>query len=190
MRVRRLSLLCAALLFSVNSWAQDSSRVEIFGGYTYTSYPIFQIYSGPWARTGFNGWDASATFKLAPHVGLEGDFSGGYTSYGSNSYSYNLRTYTAGPRVSANFGKVDLYGHVLLGGLTFHSQSGGTTGTSFAAVLGGGVDWWLKPHFGVRPVQFDYLVNTNAAAQGGNNAPGQPRSSYRIVTGVVFRFGR
>ncbi len=191
--MRRLPLLCAlcaALLFSLNSSAQDSSRVEVFGGYSYTSYPIFQIYSGPWTRTGFNGWDASAAFKLAPHVGLEGDFSGAYTSYSSASYSYNLRTYMAGPRVAANYGKVDVYGHVLLGGLTFHSQLGGTTGTSFAAALGGGVDCWLKPHFGIRPVQFDYLVNTNSAAQSGNNAPGQPRSSYRVVTGVVFRFGR
>ena len=126
MRVRRLSLLCAALLFSLNSTAQDSSRVEIFGGYTYTSYPIFNIYSGPWTRTGFNGWDASAAFKLAPHIGLEGDFSGAYTSYTTASYYYSLRTYMAGPRVSANLGKVDLYGHVLLGGLTFHSQLGGS----------------------------------------------------------------
>ena len=190
MRVRRLSLLCAALLFSLNSTAQDSSRVEIFGGYTYTRYPVFNLYSGPWTRTGFSGWDASAAFRLTPHLGLEGDFSGAYTSYTVNSYYYSLRTYMGGPRVSANFGKLDLYAHVLVGGLTFHSQNGGATGTSFAAALGGGVDWWLKPHFGVRPGQFDYLVNTNSAAFGGNSGPSQPRSNYRLVTGVVFRFGR
>jgi hypothetical protein len=84
-RARCLFLLCGALFSSLNSSAQDAGRVEIFGGYTYTRYPVFNLYSGPWTRTGFNGWDASAAFKLAPHIGLEGDFSGAYTSYTLNS---------------------------------------------------------------------------------------------------------
>lgn len=95
-----------------------------------------------------------------------------------------------GPRVSGNFGKVDLYAHALFGGLTFHSQVGNGTATSFAAALGGGVDWWLKPHFGIRPMQFDLLLNTNSAAVSGQNGTGRPGNSYRLVTGVVFRFGR
>ena len=43
-------------LFSLAASAQQSDRVEVFGGYSYTGYYVYERYSGPWTRFNFNGW--------------------------------------------------------------------------------------------------------------------------------------
>ena len=182
--VTKTGLLTAlfTLLFTAGANAQQSDRIEVFAGYSYTGYSVYQLYSGPWTRFNFNGWEASATAKLAPHVGVEGDFGGGYGS------SYKLRTYMGGPRVSAAFGNANIYGHVLFGGLTFENQGYSRTTTSFAMAVGGGADWWFSRHVGARLIQADYLRNTNsAAAQTGVGGTGSG-NNFRISTGIVFRF--
>ncbi|HYM78174.1 MAG TPA: hypothetical protein VE377_19525 [Candidatus Dormibacteraeota bacterium] len=183
---RTLLLLLLVTLFAIHASAQEYSRVQVFGGYSYTNYPVFQIYSGPWSRASFNGWDASAAFKLTPNFSIEGDFGGGFNS--ANSRTNRLVTFMGGPRVSTNYGKIAVYGHVLVGGLNFHGNSG--SATSFAAAFGGGADYWLGRRVGVKIAQFDVLVNTNSAAFGGGNGASQPRADFRIATGVIFRFGK
>jgi hypothetical protein len=181
----RFLLVLFLLVLPLNLIAQNSSRIEVFGGYSYVGYSVDQIYSGPWTRYNFSGWEASATVKVAPHIGVEGDFGGAYSSpYGR---AYNLRTYMGGPRISADFGKVRVYGHLLFGGLYLDANYL-TPNTSFAAVFGGGADYWLKRHFGVQLAQVDYLHNTNTAATGTGFAGGGPSGHLRISTGIVLRF--
>lgn len=107
----RLLLVFFVVALSLSSIAQQSERVELFGGYSRVSYPIGHLYSGPFSYSGFNGWEASATAKVAPHIGLEANFGGGSTS----TYSTSLKTYMGGPRFSAEFGKIGVFGHVLFG---------------------------------------------------------------------------
>ena len=186
MRKARFLLLLCAVLFSIQARAQDSSRVEVFGGYSFTDYSVYGLYSGPWQLQDFNGWEASATAKFSPHVGVEADFAGGY----SPSAHYNLRTYMGGPRFSVGFSRVSLYGHALLGGLTFSGASDYSgSSTSFAAAFGGGADVWFMRHLGVRLIQFDYLLNNNAAAAQTGEGASKHYSNFRIASGVVFRFG-
>ena len=172
-------------LLAVAANAQQPDRIEVFGGYSHTSYGIYARYSGPWESAPFNGWEASATVKLVPHLGAEADFAGGYSS----TDHWSLRTYMGGPRLSTNVSRIDLYGHALFGALTFN---GSGTATSFAFALGGGADLWFNRHIGARLIQFDYLRNNNQAAVLGfepvNLAKTGPGNSYRIATGVVFRF--
>lgn len=179
-------LVLFVLLLPLSLTAQNSDRVELFGGYSHFGYGVYQRHSGPWVTQGFNGWEASATFGLVPHLGAEVDFAGG-----SDSASESLRTYMGGPRASANFGKVGLYGHALFGELSFN---GAGTASSFAFALGGGADFWFSRHIGARLIQFDYLHNNNRAAVLGfepsNTAQNGPGNGYRIATGIVFRFGR
>ena len=184
-----LLLLSALLIAGANAQEQNTGRVELFAGFSYVNYPVFAIYSGPWSRNGFNGWEASAAYKGGTHWGLVADFGGGSIT-GSSESNSSLRTYMGGPRVFADFGKASVYGHVLFGGLTFDRGFPNDSGTTFAVGIGGGVNYWLGRHFGVRLVQVDYLHNTNSAASAGIAVGGaQPSADLRVSTGVAFRFG-
>jgi len=189
LKARLLPVLCA-VLFSVHANAQDAGRVELFGGYSRTGYSVYQLYSGPWTGFGFNGWEASAAVRLVPHLDAEADFGGGYNS--SNGRSYSLLTYMAGPRISGDFHRVRVYGHVLFGALNFNGGTNYANGNaSFATAFGGGADFWFSRYLGVRFVQADYLRNINAAAAQSGISPGSgPAWHYRVSTGVVFRLGR
>ena len=180
-------LLSLLLVFCcVGADAQDHDRIEIFGGYSYTGYSVYQIYSGPWTKYGFNGWDASAAFKLRPNIAVEGDFGGGYGSNGTGQ-SYSLQTYMGGLRFSEGVRKIDIFGHVLVGGLHFNADYN-SPATSFATELGGGADFWFSRRVGVRLIQADCLLNTNrAAAEDGEGGSG-PHAHLRIATGITVRF--
>lgn len=165
--------------------AQQPDRVELFGGYAYTRYSVYDLNSGPWERFGYNGWEASAAAKLGSNLSVEGDFGGGSASpYGNSS---SLHTYMVGPRFSGNFGKASIYGHILFGGLNFKIAE--MSSTSFAAAFGAGADFWFSRHFGARPIQADYLESNNIAAARGISSV-YSRNHARISTGIVFRFGR
>jgi len=189
-------LLLVALLFSLHAVAQDHSRLEVFGGYSRVGYYYYPAYTGPWTLSSFNGWEASAAYRLIPHLGVEGDFGGVWgpaVSYCSCPRD-RIRTYMGGPRVTANAGRVGLFGHVLFGGLTYATTYGGFQGapsisnsdTTFAMAVGGGADLWLARRIGVRLAQIDYLRNNNSIP-GYFAHPGQHRN-FRLSAGVVFRF--
>lgn len=169
--------------------AQEQSvpdRVEIFGGYSYSTFSIFDRYSGPWQRFGYNGFEGSAAFKLLPHLAAEGDFAAAFASPNGNSST--VRTVMGGPRIFTNFGKATIYCHFLVGDLTLHI---GGSGSALALAGGGGADIWVTRHIGARIVQFDYLHNRFiSAAVLGNGAGTSGQNNYRISTGVVFRFGQ
>jgi hypothetical protein len=190
MKARYLLPLLIAMLLTVAT-AQESApdRVEVFAGYSHTSYSVFQQYSGPWVAHSFNGWESSASIKLFSHVGAEADYARGYSS----SVHETLRTFMIGPRVSADKDRLGVYGHALFGQLNFNAGGLTTPASTFAFVLGGGVDFWFSRHIGVRMVQFDYIHNNNPAAVLGFEHPAGekgPGNAYRVATGIAFRFGR
>jgi hypothetical protein len=196
MKVKVL-LVLGAVLFSACANAQVPDRIEVFGGYSHVGYYYYPAYQGPWTLSSFNGWETSAAVKLIPHLGAEADFGGVYGPQSSNCTSCprdSIRTYMGGPRVSANLRKVNLYAHVLFGGLTYKTSFGGVEGvplffssaTTFAMAVGGGADLWFTRRFGARLLQADYLRNNNPVP-GYFAHPGQ-HSNFRISTGVVFRF--
>lgn len=183
----RFLLLCLPF-FSVFAHAQDTARVELFGGYSRTQYSVFGLYSGPWRSAPFNGWEASAAFPFHKHLAAEADFADGY----SPTNHYSLRTYLGGLRASVNAGPGVFFAHGLIGGRTFDSGGLTSTATSFAGILGGGAEVWFSHHIGARLIQFDYIRNNNSAAvlgfehPTGNTGPG---NTFRIATGITFRFG-
>jgi len=184
MRARPL-LVLFVLLLPPFLRAQNPDSVELFGGYVHPTFSIFDRYSGPWTRFGYNGFEASAAFKLIPHLAAEADFADAFASPNGNSST--VRTFMAGPRIFANFGNATVYGHFLVGGLTFNL---GASGTSYVVAGGGGVDLWATRHIGVRLIQFDYLHNGFiSAAVLGNGAGNSAMNNYRFSTGLVCRFG-
>ena len=163
-----------------------SPRRRAFRWILLHGYSVYQIYSGPWAKLGFNGWDTTGALKLSPNVAVEGEFGGGFASNGGGR-QYGFQTYMGGPRFSGGIRKFDIFGHVLFGALHFNADYA-SPATSFAAALGGGADFWFKRKIGVRLIQADCLLNTNRAAAEGNNGGSGPHAHLRIAAGVTFRF--
>lgn len=189
---RRFLLVLCAVLFSLNANAQPPDGIEVFGGYSHVGYYYYPAYQGPWTLSSFNGWEASAAFKLIPHLAAEADVDGLYGPSGNACCPRDrIQTYMGGPRVSAKHRGLNLYSHVLFGGLRYRTTFGTMpltvdADTTFAMAVGGGADLWLKHRFGLRLLQADYLRNNNPIP-GYFAHPGQ-HENFRISTGVVFRF--
>jgi hypothetical protein len=103
MNSRSLLVLCT-LLFSLNATAQSLNRLEVFGGYQHLGYYTYQGEEGPWSETGYNGFEASAAYRLLPHFSAEADF-GFEKGPGPSAFGLGIQTYLGGPRrVSAQNG--------------------------------------------------------------------------------------
>ena len=174
------------LVITTRATAQTSDRIQISAGYSYLGYSVYQIYSGPWRNFGFNGWQASAALRLAPHFSAEGDASGGYGKNGTGD-NYNYLTYMGGPRISTDLHRFSLYGHALFGAMNFDGAYL-PSATSFAAAIGGGADFWLTRHIGVQLIQVDDILNHNKSALGTDMGGPGPRNHLRMATGITFRF--
>lgn len=165
-------ILALSLLLTIPALAQDQSKVDVFGGY---SYMHVSPGSGlPGANT--NGWEAQGTLNFTEYLGATADFDGHYGDvFGVGGHDYN---FLFGPTLFKRTEKFTPYAHLLFGGS--HAGSHGFSQTAFAWAIGGGIDWNVKSNIAVRVGQFDYLA-THFANTTQNN--------FRYSAGVVFRFG-
>jgi opacity protein-like surface antigen len=194
--MKRLALLCGAMmLFAGLASAQDSPKIEAFGGYSYLRA------NADGEGFNFNGGSGSLAYNLTPWLGVVGDF-GGYHWSGSGDFSgadSTVVTYLFGPKVALRHGPITPFAQVLFGGAHLSAsdedcsdvrihrngegggigECGSGTDNGFAMTLGGGLDWNATSHIGIRLIQAEYLL-TRFESQSQNNA--------RISTGVVFRW--
>jgi len=192
---RFMTLLVVSIALALPLAAQDTPKVEVFGGYQYLHAGSFDG-EGDSANT--NGWDTSATFNFAKYLGVVADFSGNYKKEtvvsGSNSYPATVRiyTYTFGPQASAKMNEnFRIFAHALFGaahvrptGCVIFSGSpdecGSGSASGFAMMIGGGVDAKMTKRSDLRMVQVDWVrLPSEFGAQSSN---------VRVSTGVVFRF--
>ena len=130
--------------------AQDTPRVQVFGGYSYTRFdsPSFG-FSSP---SGLNGYNFAPAFNLIRNFGVVAEVSG---QYGSN---LDLRDIAVGPQFLYPKGKALFFGHALIGSARSLVRVGNSEeDTARAVVLGGGMDFDLTSRFAVRVFQVDYL---------------------------------
>jgi len=154
--------------------AQDTPRVQVFGGYSYTRFdsPSFG-FSSP---SGLNGYNFAPAFNLIRNFGVVAEVSG---QYGSN---LDLRDIAVGPQFLYPKGKALFFGHALIGSARSLVRVGNSEeDTARAVVLGGGMDFDLTSRFAVRLFQVDYL-HTSLFSQTQNN--------LRFSTGLVYHWGR
>src|ERR1039458_6126924 len=135
--------------------------------------------------------------KGPEHIGVTGDFSGGYKSETVNedgvtgSASAHLYTYTGGPVVAFHEGPINPFVHALFGGFTIggnasgcvtggNCASGSASTNGFAMMFGGGVDAKLNKAIAIRVAQFDWIYYH---ANGGSL-----NQNYRFSSGIVLRF--
>lgn len=188
-------LILVFLMLAVRCSAQSADRVEIYGGYSFANNEFTggTLYNYDTSLT--RGWNASASFKLNTFSQFVADYGGYYLPLSSDqcglppvsSCSSSAQTLMFGPQLS--FGsKLSPFVHALLGVALAHQGSGTfselESNHSFVMALGGGLDYFLTRHFGVR-AQAEYLGThfTN----NDNQAPFH-NSHARLSGGLVVRF--
>src|SRR5277367_6686534 len=110
--MKRLALLCGALLlFSGIASAQDSPKIEAFGGYSYLRANDFNT------GENFNGGSGSLAYNFTPMLGVVADFGGYHWSQGFDGVNetVNVVSYLFGPKVSLRHGKFTPFAQALFG---------------------------------------------------------------------------
>jgi opacity protein-like surface antigen len=174
-------------MLSALAWSQNApSRIEVFGGYSYTSSNF------AWTGNGENGWNAGAALNAYKWIGFKADFAQYRYSYFECCPDHSTTTtFLFGPQVSIPLpreSRIRPFGEFLIGGahITYNVNSNNffKQGTSFAWAVGGGLDFRLSNHFWLRG-EGDYLHNHFITE---DNQLHVADSRARIVTGLVFRF--
>lgn len=195
--MRKMTVVLVALLvLSIGAVAADEvPKVQFFGAYSLQGFDSKADAFGT-GRQIFHGWDSEMQLNLHKNIGFVANFGGYYNdqkgTQGGLSAEAKLRNYPVlfGPRVTARVGKVEPFVHALFG-ITHTTVDLSVTGVStskdssndFAFALGGGVDFKVTKHLGIRPFKFDYLrIRTNAGSTNINF------NNYRFATGIVLSF--
>jgi hypothetical protein len=204
--VALVSLIVLAPLALV---AQEQPKATVFGGYSYLRNGSGNSFGG---SNSLNGWEGQATYNFTPYLGVTADINGSYRTAASFSFlpgvgvSANQRLYSFlfGPTLTANMGRVSVFGHALFG--EAHSSLGAgvnlpiigglsqglTSANAFAMAFGGGIDIPVSRHFAIRAAQVDFVrtqfSGLDALSTGLSSSTGGGQNSFRYSGGVVFRF--
>ena len=181
-----LSTMAALLAFTLLTTplsAQDTSHVEVFGGYQFAKFSD-TISQG---RLNANGWDAGFAFYFNRWLGIKADFSGAFATDNTSSalpFRVTNYTYAFGSVISPwSRGRIAPFGEFLLGGYKENLAGYPTQPEGFALLTGGGLDIRFNPHLSLRAAEADWLYTSPA-----NPAILIKRNNVRVVTGVVVRF--
>lgn len=180
--MRKLLVACGLVLLGAGSaMAQEDRGVELSGNYQYVR---FNPGSG---ASGINCQGGSGSFGayLTSRIGVIGEFGAcKVTGLPSGTTAHEMN-YLFGPRMYFHsHGRVFPFVQTLLGG---ERLSAGATGlgsnstSAFAWTAGGGVDATLTRHLTFRALQVEYLYT---------HFGGASQNSFRLQSGIVYRFGR
>jgi hypothetical protein len=192
-----MAIVCGLFLFSTAASAQ---RFNAFVGYSHIGFGPYSVQLDPLSpplRRSKNGWNASLEAKVLPVLGIVADFSGyygnstanlfcsQYTAFcGAGNANFSLYAFTFGPQVSLPFGRFKPYAHALFG--VSLSRPYLLSGSSFADLLGGGIDISLVPRLAWR-AQAD-VTQTRFSVACCARLEQNSENSLRLSTGLVLRF--
>jgi Outer membrane protein beta-barrel domain len=213
MKIRNLILMLFALLFANAAFAQDYSRFDVFGEYSYLRFSpgISQLHS-----RSFNGGGGGFEINISQMFGIKGEFLGyGSTSFtttftsptvtphgtippGTYNSQGNMFTYLFGPVVRLPISKVAPFGEILFGGSNTNGYvnltraigaGGGTIAAAptqhpYTMAVGGGLDINLSRHFAFRPIEIDYLLTRYSNPITNVNN----QNNFRYLAGVIYKF--
>jgi opacity protein-like surface antigen len=174
-------ILLGIFLAAGAAQAQIPTSGNIFVGYSFSQTNSFG------STVSLNGWEGSLEGKFLPWIGIVGDFGAGYGAdnfappcpfpgCGFSGSSVRRYTYLIGPRVSVPIRRFTPFAQVFFGGA--HINDRGSTDTSFATAVGGGLDYRLIHGLAVR-LQGDE-IHTNFFSVGENH--------FRLSAGIDIRF--
>jgi opacity protein-like surface antigen len=178
-------------LFAALAAAQIPKAGNVFVGYSFENTSSTALNLSNVDRPNLQGWEASLEGKVLRWVGIVADFSGHYGSQnfvelipGGGPVNVKVTGHQGeilfGPRVSVPVGKLTPFGEFLAGVAHVNTGGGfpGTSDTSFATGVGGGIDYRLVRHIALR-FEGDY-IHTRFFSTSQNN--------LRLATGIVLRF--
>lgn len=189
----RLVWTVGLLLFlSTAVCAQDTPRVEIFGGFSYASIKIDE------SRINTTGLHAMLAVNSS-HGWLEfvADFSGHYgTQHGASARTHILM---AGMRSTLRRGRVTTFVHSMYGAsferadvrLRLEGIDGRQRVWFTFVPGGGGLDIVLNKRIALRVFQFDLLFSSRSADYEQASAQTEySKMQPRLSCGLVLRFGK
>jgi hypothetical protein len=207
--------VCVAslLVFATSAHGQIPKRFAVFAGYS-SRADFAQVSFLPISlpSVSLNGWNGSVEVKVLPFLGVVGDLSGYYNSFGATvrceaivvcvplagNLSSSLYSFLAGPQVSVSLWRFTPFAHALIGVARVDQKAGigagiaalngfATTGTSFADGIGGGIDFRIVSIVHWR-FQADLLQTRFSAGQNPLSFLTSTQNGFRGSTGVVVRF--
>ena len=180
---KALCLLGLLFLVSVSAAAQDSSKIDMFAGYSF-------LHTGPGIATSSfnaNGGVGSIALNVTSWASIVAEVGGIHvSSINGTDVDGTAMTYMLGPKISPfRLGKFSPFVQVLAG--VTHTTPGFNQTTFNAYTLaispGAGLDWNATRHLAIRLGQIDYLLTripTSTNQVTWNN--------FRYSTGIVLRF--
>lgn len=190
-------LILTGLILTVSAavFAQNSPRMEIFGGYSYgianlqsTNSPFFAVPVPFGQNFDMRGFDIGLTENIDSWFGLTQDISGLYANPRLNGFNHKTHVYSflSGPRFSyRHIERITPYAHALFGygemKMEIPQAGVSTTSSSYAMALGGGLDVHVHGIFTLRLVQADYYLTRFF---------GNTQNNLRLSAGLVIQFGR
>jgi hypothetical protein len=161
-------------------YEQNVPRLEVFGGFSLMNAGT----DGLANRQNVGGFESSVAYNVNRWLAAEGNVAAYYKTIniiGVGTFGFHDYLLAGGPRV--NVRKVFI--HTLVGmdhlaSNTYFDGFGPSSGNNvLAAELGGGVQWKVARHIGLR-TSADYVLS---------RFEGYIQSSVRVTVGVVFDFG-
>ncbi len=168
--------MCLVCLTFFPVMAQDTSKAEVFGGYS-------------WAGGNFHGWNSLVTGNVTKRFGITADFSGHYGNEleGSILVKQNAHSFLFGPRYSFRGKRLTPFVYALFGVTRFHEsatisgQRLSASDSGFSSALGGGLDIKVNERVAIRAFQIDYFRP---------NFFGEAHNRGRLAVGVVLHLGK
>jgi opacity protein-like surface antigen len=180
--MRKFMIGCGLLLLAtVSTRAQENRGIEVSGDYQYVR---FNPGSG---ASGINCQGGSGSFGayLTARIGVIGEFGACKVTGLSSGVTAHEMNYLFGPRMYFHsHGRVFPFVQALVGA---ERLSAGVTGmgsnstNALALTAGGGADVTLTRHVSLRLIQVEYLYTHFSSAS---------QNSFRLQSGIVWRFGR
>ena len=167
--------------FSTLGYEENTPRLEVFGGYSFMNAGT----DGLASRQNVNGFESSVAYNVNRWLAAEGNVGAYYKSItiiNVGTFGFNDYLIAGGPRLTVR----KMFIHGLIGmdhqanNLYFDGPGPSSGNNVLAAELGGGVQWKVARHIGVR-TSADYVLT---------HFDGWIQSSVRVTAGVVFDLGK
>ncbi len=161
------------LLSASRSAAQDVTRWEVFGGFSYMRFDSQSI--GFTQQSNLSGGELSGLYNISRKWSVVADTS---ANFGNQIKLYN---FMIGPQYAYRTKKSTIFVRGLYGKSRDQVDAdGGKTSIGRVYGGGGGYDLHYSSRFDIRVVQVDYL---------NGNTYGKTQKNVRVSAGIVFHFG-
>ena len=207
--IAKCACVVSLFAFATSAACQIPQRFAVFAGYS-SRADFAQISFLPVSlpSVSLNGWNGSLEVKVLPFLGIVGDLSGYYNSFGATvrceaivvcvplvgNLSSSLYSFLVGPQVSVSLWRFTPFAHALIGVAHIDQQANiaalsgfANANTSFSDAIGGGVDFRIVSIVHWR-FQADLLQTRFSASANPISFLTNTQSGFRGSTGIVVRF--